>query len=571
MSGGDLYTEFAARLNRAGHGERGAIVSELEALTGLSRPTLYRKLKTAGYTSGRKRRADAGSSKCGLSHDDLTKIAGVQRRSKRKNKRVIMPTGTAVEILTESGDLTTEASLGTIRRHLHRAGLSRQQIERAWTTDDHTTPTHHTQLQSRYPNHLHLFDITPCIQYFFEGKGLKQRDKNLQLYGTKMPEYRKIKKHLLRYVLVDHCTGAFFVRYVYASGEAAADVVRFLWTAWRGQAEVLERYPFRGCPQILYLDAGAANLSGYVRTLLDNLDVLLISHKPGNPRAKGGVEGLMPFWEGQFESRLALKPAPDLETLNDWATDYCVYLNGVKAHRRHGHTRSALWASRIRAEALRIPPEWEVTQALAHSKPVTRVIGRDRIIRYKSGEYLVLDPVNLGDRALVSHDPYNYPAIKAELLSADGSLSPLQTRHLTRDEYGFFEDHGAVVGEEHHRLEDSPTQSHLKLAAETDLTAAAEAAMGGWADKLGQTRFVVRPGEEIEADGDAGPVTVTRLQAMTLIVAALGCERLTPLQAQAIAKRLGPEPWPRQAVEALADEMAAEAADMDIKQTMGVG
>ncbi len=573
MPGGGLWSEYAARMSRAGHGEKGAVIAEIEAVTGLARPTIYKMLREAGYVTGRKRRSDAGSIKCGLTEQDLARIAGVQHLSKRKNKRVIMPTEVAVEVLTRAGELTASASLHTIRRHLRTHGLSRAQMEAAWTTDDHKTPTFYTQLKSKYPNHLHQFDITPCIQYFFEGRGLKQRDLNLQLYGKKMPEYRKVKKHLLRYVLVDHCTGAFFIRYYYASGERAADVIDFWWRAWRGQADQLDRYPFRGAPEILYLDKGAANLSGYVQTLLANLDVEMIAHKPGNPRAKGAVEGLMIFWEGRFESRLALTPAPDLDTLNAWALDACIYLNGTKEHRRHGHTRSALWASRIRTDRLRIPPDWEVFQALAHSEPVERVIGKDKLVKYKGRAYLVLDPVNVRDRVLVSHDPYNYPAINCRLISADGQLTPIKTVLLETDEAGFYVEHGAMVGEGYHRLPDSPTHTKLRELAGEDYSAAAAAAFGGWADELGNTRFVVRPGQEMELDEATDePVTMTRLEALDHIRRALDKERLTPIEAQLIAARLGDEPWSRDAVEALAREMRAVEESEELRNlSMGVG
>ena len=241
-----IFKAYAARLETAGHGERGLILSEIQAATNLSRPTIYKRLAEAGYATDRKKRADCGSIRCGLSEADLARIAGVQHMSKRKNKSIIMPPEVAVDILKRSGEIQAEASMATIRRHLRRVGLSRAQMQRAWTTDDHKTPTFHTQLKSKFPNHMHLFDITPCVQYFFNdnGKGLKQRDKNLQLYGTKMQEYRKIKKHLLRYVLVDHFSGTIFVQYFHASGERAADVIRFLWDGWRGGKNSLSNTPF---------------------------------------------------------------------------------------------------------------------------------------------------------------------------------------------------------------------------------------------------------------------------------------------------------------------------------------
>lgn len=551
----DLFAAFAARLNGAGHGQKGSILAEAEELTGLSRPALYKRLKAAGYTTGRKRRADAGESKVGLNQDHLALIAGVQHLSKRKNKRVIMPTGTAVEILQRAGQIPAEVSLSTVQRHLYRSGLSRAQMEASWTTDDHQTPTFHTHLQSKSPNDLHLFDITPCVQYFFGPRGLKQRDKNMELYGTKVKEYQKIKGHLHRYVLIDHCTSAFFVKYYYSKGENAADVINFLWSAWSGEGRDVKQYPFRGAPKRLMLDRGAANLSGYVQTLMDNLGVEMIVHKPGNPRAKGAVEGTMQHWEGWFESRLALKPAPDLETLNAWTIDFLTHANAAKRHRRHGHTRSALWASRIRPEQLRIPPSWEVFQVLAHSKPEIRKVGRDGIVKYKGNDYLILDPVNIFDRLEVSHNPYDYPAIRAFLLAPDGSRPEIRTQILHKDELGYYEDHGAVLGEEYSRQADAPTQQALKQMDQLDYAEAAAAAFGGWSDDL-QVNYLQRRGTEIEIDQpEIEPATVDKIEGLQLILAMTGRDSLTVLQNTRINQILGPAPWSRDAVEDLARQM----------------
>ena len=162
-----IFKAYAARLGKQpGTASGGAILAEIQAATNLSRPTIYKRLAEAGYATDRKKRADCGSIRCGLSEADLARIAGVQHLSKRKNKSIIMPPEVAVDILKRSGEISAEASMATIRRHLRKAGLSRAQMQRAWTTDDHKTPTFHTQLKSKYPNHLHLFDITPCVQYF---------------------------------------------------------------------------------------------------------------------------------------------------------------------------------------------------------------------------------------------------------------------------------------------------------------------------------------------------------------------------------------------------------------------
>ena len=207
---------------------------------------------------------------------------------------------------------------------------------------------------------------------------------------------------------------------------------------------------------------------------------------------------------------------------------------------------------------MRIPPEWGVFQGLAHSRPVTRKIGRDKMVHFQGQAYLVLDPVNLGDVVEVSHDPYNYPDINCLLRCGDGETTPIRTKILEKDSAGFYANYGAVAGEEYHRLPDAPTHAKVRELAQEDYTAAAAAAFGGWAEGLGNLSFPVRPGAEIKTEPqDLEPVTMTKLEGLEMIRRTMGRESLSVLEAQLIEKRLGVAPWERAQVEALAREMKA--------------
>ena len=86
-------------------------------------------------------------------------------------------------------------------------------------------------------------------------------------YKNKPHNFGKIARdRVLRYVCVDHCTGAFYCRYYNVSGENAETMFDFLMRAMGSKDK--QHNPFEGVPKILYWDKGSANQSSLILALL---------------------------------------------------------------------------------------------------------------------------------------------------------------------------------------------------------------------------------------------------------------------------------------------------------------
>src|SRR5574343_16652 len=346
-----LGKEIANKLNHAGRKERREIVQYYVETYRISMGQVYALAKAGGSPSYKKSRKDKGIIRCGITNDDLKLIAGMQKVTKRRNKKTLMPTTVALEVLNNvrkaEGKEEIDATPSTINRHLRTQGKSRKQMLKNWTTDDHKTPAFCMSLKAEFLNEWHVFDITPCIQYYFKPKkGLAQHDQNLELYPGKLENFKKIGAHLHRYVLIDVKSHAYFFKYYYSKGENLADLLDFLYSAWSYK----EQFPFCGVPFNLYADKGAANKSQFLRSVTDRLGISLHHHKAGNSRAKGIVEERMKYLQEHFESLMAFRHATSAEEVNRWSFEFCVMDNATKIHRRMKTTRLARWTSLILPE-----------------------------------------------------------------------------------------------------------------------------------------------------------------------------------------------------------------------------
>ena len=79
----DHLRQIASRLDAAAFCRRGPIVQEVMDLYGWSKTKVYDQLRTVGWSSGRKVRADKGST-C-VSEASLLALGAMQRESLRKN------------------------------------------------------------------------------------------------------------------------------------------------------------------------------------------------------------------------------------------------------------------------------------------------------------------------------------------------------------------------------------------------------------------------------------------------------------------------------------------------------
>lgn len=522
----EIGKEIAEKLIHTAPAHRGAIVDHYTSTYGISRSKLYRIAAQHGYTSGRKQRKDKGQLKCGLTSDDLKLIAGMQKCTKRKNKNMLMPTTVALELLNDTrkleGKETLEVSASTANRLLRMNGISRKHMLGNWTTDDHKTPAFCVPLKAGYCNEWHVFDITPCIQYYFKPKaGMAQKDLNLELYHGKLENYKKIGKHLHRYVLIDFKSQVYYFKYYNAHGENLADLLDFLYSAWSIKTE----FPFCGVPSGLYADKGAANKSQFLRSVADRLGIRLEHHKAGNSRAKGIVEERMKYIQEHFECKTAFQHASSTEEINTWAYQWCIKDNTLAVHTRKKSTRLAIWTSLIQPEQKRILDcSRDTFLSLATSKPVPAKVSGYKTIRFNGQEYLIKGPVNRDEWIMVDYDfldQNNIRVWKSESGIQNPKSETLQAVLIRRDRYGERTD-AVRIGHEYKRHEDTPVQTAMKTMDEIDYSKVAAASFGRDLEKIPEKiAYIDRPGTVIEIEDKGKSNGLNGLNGLNVVGAGL--------------------------------------------------
>ncbi len=371
----DALRDLAIRLDAAAHGECTAMIEAFSGMYDWSRARVYRALRQVGWSSGRKPRADRGTTSQDMAV--LTDVCATLRIGQRKNGKATMHTPTAVSLLSQNG---REVSVSNSRiNHLLKA----RQMHLAAQRQDRAAQA----CQSEHPNHVHQVDPSLCLIYYMpDGKQrIIQED---EFYKNKLENVAKLKLKVWRYVLTDHFSNATIVRYYQAKGETQANLFDFLLYCWNKQ----EGRVFHGVPTMLIWDKGSANTAGAIKNALIALQVKAEEHKAKNPRAKGSVENGNNRVECLFESRLMYEPVENVEQLNAAAEAWYNAYNAdaipnydARLHRKYMATptaRYALWQM-IRREQLRILPNVEMCRLLLSADPIERKVDGELTISFK--------------------------------------------------------------------------------------------------------------------------------------------------------------------------------------------
>lgn len=310
--GPDMLVELVAlrdQINAAPHGARRPMVAQFAQRIGRSTNTVYNWLgQYAGYDSGRKARADKGSSR--MPEEALVAIASMQRENTRETGKRVMPLPVAMNVADMNG-ITVNVSASQVARLLRERRMDARALKETRVTQD---------LRSLHPNHVHQIDPSLCLLYYMGGRQHMMTEKKFN--KNKQEAYAKVKLKVWRYVRVDHFSGVVDVHYYEAAGENQAVLFDFLLHTWSKQDGRLNY----GVPKMLLWDKGSANTSHAIQHLLDALDVHHETHAAGHAWAKGAVEQGNNLVETQFESRLKLEPVETVEELNAaaarWARDW---------------------------------------------------------------------------------------------------------------------------------------------------------------------------------------------------------------------------------------------------------
>lgn len=369
----DDLRALAGRLEAIDHGARTAMIRDASAHYGISPQTLYRKLGEVGWSSGRKARADKGTSS--VSESALFALAGMQKVSVRDNGKLTLKMPLAVSLADASHiDIPVSPSQANRLLRARRLDCKSQRTERPVT-----------ELRAPYPNHTHEVDPSLCLLYYMKGHQYLMEEK--KFYKNKLENYAKVKLKVWRYVAYDRASGVLAVRYFESAGENQKSLFEFLTWAWSKKPEI----SWWGVPTVLLWDKGSANTAGAICNFLDALEVLHLTHEAGNARAKGGVENGNNLVELGFESRLRFSPVHTVEELNAKAVLWQEAYNANTIPRldtrirREGiapTARYALW-QKIREDQLRELPPLEVCRAYLLGKEETRQVTPKLTIPYR--------------------------------------------------------------------------------------------------------------------------------------------------------------------------------------------
>jgi len=371
----DEIRALARQLDQAGHRQKGELVQAFMDKFGWSRAKVYKQLEAIGWSSGRKVRADRGTTK-----QDMVALQAVSAAIKygvRENGKATMQTPNAISMLSQNNmQISVSASrINTLLRE--------RQMDLAAQKRD--TPAQ--EMQSLHPNHVHQVDPSLCLVYYLPD-GTQHIMRDDEFYKNKLENIAKIKLKVWRYTLTDHYSASIVVRYYQAKGESQANLFDFLLYAWSKKPGTV----LHGVPKIILWDKGSANTAGAIKNALKSLDVRAIEHKAKNPRAKGSVENGNNLVECLFESRLRFEPVENVDQLNASAEAWFNAYNAnaipnydARLKRKYmavPQVRYGLWQT-IRKEQLRELPDVEVCRMLLSGSDVEREVSQTLQVSFK--------------------------------------------------------------------------------------------------------------------------------------------------------------------------------------------
>lgn len=451
----ELLMGYARRLDAAGHGERGAIVDEACRLHDWSRNTFYARLEQVGWKSGRRARADKGTTaQC---CEALEFVAALETTSLRKNGKQTRFTPVNTSIALANGyDISVSAS--QLRRLMRARRLDVKSQREAQAP---------IQMRSLHPNHVHQTDPSLCLVYYLRGRQFIIRDD--EFYKNKLDRVAQIKLKVWRYTHTDHASNVIVPWYVEARGESPENLFRALVHAWGKQ----DARRFHGVPDLLMMDKGSANTATAIANLCRALETGILTHEAGNARTKGSVENANNIVETQFESRLQLQPVDDVGQLNAraavWAEAYNA--NAIPGQdtrlRRPGlpqpMARYDLWL-RIAADQLRLLPEESVLQQFLEGRVETRTVSKTLQINFRHpradrprvydvsgikgicvGDKLELTPLIYGECAI---------HLRVPRFDGDNAVHRIEPMAATYDDFGRHTS-APVIGETYARRADT--------------------------------------------------------------------------------------------------------------------
>lgn len=495
--------EMVFELKEARPSERRAIVNRYREQYGYSYEHMMRIARQYGFDSGRKERSDKGASI--ISPDQLDAVGSFLRVTRRENKGVISPVENA-KVFCEDNGLIVPGLVTT-------STLQRKLRERQMSAKHQNSATPHTDMRSLHPNHVHCCDVSTCIQYYLDNGGISVMRED-EFYKNKLENFKKIKTPLQRYIMTDHFSGFYFVKYYLADGETAENLFDFVCSAWEAKSD--SRFPFRGPPLLLLGDGGTrAKAKALGLSFWEGIGVDILSGLPGNSRRQGSVEVTHCIWEEWFETRLRIDPATSLEDLNRKAFGFCLWYNATKKHTRHGFTRLSMWL-RITDDQLRELPDRIELQDLLNKPEEPRTVTNNRI-SFNTKEFSVRGfGIPAGAKVTVIKNLYKWREGIVIIGYENNRFEAKEIEKLPA-ELGGFSVNSAIIGQEYKAQPETATQKANKRMDQvaygsTEPNRKKETpfyglnAFEGFAEKVDNLSTLPKRGTPIEVSRPSAPV-----------------------------------------------------------------
>lgn len=453
----ERLVEIAQAARSAPHGRKDEIYRAACDELGIAHATLQRKIGRAAMRSPRKQRVDSG--KTALTRSEAELIAAYIRAHTRQTGKGLMTPEHAVKILRANGEImaarvdqeTGEVfplSTSSIRRALKTYGLD---------VDTLNAPPPAVEMAAKHPNHVWELDASICVLYYLPKGGLAVMDAAV-FEKNKPGNFKKVEKERVwRYAVVDKCTGAIYLEYVFG-GESGSNVAQVFLNA------IYQRdgMPFYGVPWMVYVDPGCANTSSVFKNLARGLQIDLRWHMPGNARATGSVEKAHDIIERDFEGCLASHQVNSLDELNILAVRWMHAYNSHAIHSRHNMTRYGAW-SKIGVSEFRLPPARDITREMVRTAPELRKVSKFMSVEFRGDDWDVahVPDICVGHKVLVCRNPWRTDSVQIVQKGENGHDVFHLAERIESNEWGYRQ--GAVMfGEEFKRHADTPAQKASK-------------------------------------------------------------------------------------------------------------
>lgn len=339
-----LVSQFYKEHKKASRLERGKIITDYAALTGLSKPTLHKIIKQMNIgenpftvAQGAKTRGESRKPKHiqEIEKKDAMVIAAYKKTNFGASTEI------AIEVCYKQQLISCLYERSTMDRLLDKHGIAARHFKNTHKSVHITAP---------YPNRVWFVDASPMEQYYFSFDDQK-KENNIIFLNEKSRDKHLVdvmrKKKLSKiwvYYAVDLYSRAYYLLPFAGEpsdadagmlGENNRDRLAFFQKLFLPKTSVKisgvdHIVPLEGLPEAIYSDKGF--VTNVIVNSMARFNCSVTNHKPGNPAAKGAVERRIGAFKQQYERILPRALIHSFDDLVSFLHQWMVYDNTKKGY-----------------------------------------------------------------------------------------------------------------------------------------------------------------------------------------------------------------------------------------------